>query len=626
MLTVLIATGALLLSTALAAAAVLASPSLRSSLQQVIPEPWLARLNAWRFGYSVDPGIRIAMPDGVRLAATLYLPKDHAAPNSARLATVMLRLPYHRSRYGEALGSGSFFARNGYAVLAVDLRGSGDSEGEFIPYRHAATDGAALLDWIVAQPWSNGRVGTHGCSALAETQFSLARAQHPAHRAIVASGGGGGLGLLNGRASYGGYFEGGVFNLASGFGWFLQHGHADPKAAPAAKIDIPSALRGLPVNTLVQQVRPGANAYDEYLRRPLADPWWRQLDYFGHGDRFDKPALVINSWGDQTVGDTLALAEWVRRHAPPEMAREQHVVIAPGNHCEHGESGRTGRFGDLEVRNAEQPYSDWSLQWFDRWLRDRGPGLAELPAYRFYQINEHRWLDAAQWPPADAALQRWSLGAGGALQPPEAVGSAAASSPAGAAFDEFRYDPMQPVPSLGGPVCCTGNPADRAGPVDQRPIESRKDVLIYTSPDLAQPLRIAGPLRAVLQVSSSAPDTDIVARLTHVWPDGRSTNIQEGALRLRYRDGIGSPRLLKPGEVVTATVDMRAIAYTLPAGHRLRLQIASSSFPRLERNLNTGGPEHGETQAVVAVNRIHHEAAKPSLIELMVLPASAVRP
>lgn len=613
MLTLLIATGTMLLLMALAAAAVLASPTLRGSLQQVLPETWLARLNAWRFGYSVDPGIRVAMPDGVRLAATLYLPKDRAAP----LPTVMLRLPYHRSRYGEALGSGSFFARHGYAVLAVDLRGTGDSEGRFIPYRHATSDGAALLDWIVAQPWSNGRVGSHGCSALAETQFSLARAQHPAHRAIVASGGGGGLGLLDGRASYGGYFEGGVFNLASGFGWFLQHGNADPAAAPAAKIDIPGALRGLPVNTLVQGVRPGANAYDEYLRRPLTDPWWQQLDYFGHGDTFDKPALVINSWGDQTVGDTLVLAEWVRRHAAPAVAREQHVVIAPGNHCEHSESGLSGRFGDLQVRNAEQPYSEWSLKWFDRWLRDRGPGLAELPAYRFYQINEHRWLDATQWPPAEAALQRWQLAGGGALLPPQT----SASSPA-APFDEFRYDPMQPVPSLGGPVCCTGNPADRAGPVDQRPIESRQDVLIYTSQALGQPLRIAGPLRARLRVSSSAPDTDIVARLTHVWPDGRSTNIQEGALRLRWREGVASPQLMKPGEVVSASVDMRAIAYTVPAGHRLRLQLTSSSFPRLERNLNTGGPEHAETQAVVALNRVHHEPAQPSVLELMVLPPS----
>jgi uncharacterized protein len=619
MLPALIATGVALLALCMAAAAVLASPALRGSLLELIPDPWLARLNAWRFGYSVDPGIRIAMPDGVRLAATLYLPKDRSVP----LATVMLRLPYHRSRYGEALGSGSFFARHGYAVLAVDLRGSGDSEGEFIPYRRATTDGSALLDWIVAQPWSNGRVGTHGCSALAETQFSLASARHPAHRALVASGGGGGLGLLDGRASYGGYFEGGVFNLASGFGWFLQHGNADPKAAPAGPVDIPSALRGLPANALVQRVRPGANAYDEYLRHPLADPWWQQLDYFGNGELFDKPALVINSWGDQTVGDSLAMAEWVRHHAPPEVAREQHVVIAPGNHCEHGEAARTGRFGDLEVRNAEQPYNEWSLQWFDRWLRDRGPGLAALPAYRFYQINEHRWLDAAQWPPADAALQRWSLAAGGKLLPPTTDRSAGASSPSAAAsFDEFRYDPMQPVPSLGGPVCCTGNPADRAGPVDQRPIESRKDVLVYTSPELAQPLRIAGPLRAVLQVSSSAPDTDIVARLTHVWPDGRSTNIQEGALRLRWREGVVSPKLLKPGEVVSATVDMRAIAYTVPAGHRLRLQITSSSFPRLERNLNTGGPEHGETAAVVAVNRVHLEAAQPSVVELMVLPNS----
>ena len=187
-------------------------------------------------------------------------------------------------------------------------------------------------------------------------------------------------------------------------------------------------------------------------------------------------------------------------------------------------------------------------------------------------------------------------------------------------FDEYRYDPSHPAPSRGGPLCCTGNPADTSGPVDQRDVESRDDVLVFTSGPLTEPLRIAGPLRARLRFASTAPDTDVVARLAHVRPDGRSTNIQEGALRVRYRTGFERPTLLKPNEPVDVTVDMRAIGYTVPAGDRLRLQITSSSFPRLERNLNTGGDNARESVGQTAVNRILHSKADRSFVEFWVLP------
>jgi hypothetical protein len=171
-------------------------------------------------------------------------------------------------------------------------------------------------------------------------------------------------------------------------------------------------------------------------------------------------------------------------------------------------------------------------------------------------------------------------------------------------------------------MCCTGNPADHPGPADQRDVERRDDVLVYTSRPLTAALRIAGPLKTTLRLSSSAVDTDVVARLVDVWPDGRATSIQEGALRARYRTGIATPALLVPGEPVTLTVDMRSIGYTLPAGHRLRLDIASSSFPRLERNLGTGRDNLHETQVVVARNRVLHGAGAPSYVELPLLPAA----
>jgi putative CocE/NonD family hydrolase len=432
---------------------------------------------------------------------------------------------------------------------------------------------------------------------------------------------GGVVGSAAGRFSYG-LYEGGVFQLASGFGWFVENGAKDPRAAAAAPFDVASALRELPVAELVRRRRPAPNAYDDYLRMPLADPAWHDLGYVADADRLSAPSLEITTWGDQTVGDTLALDAQLRRPAAGASAPERHLVIAAGNHCQAQETGASGRFGDLEVPHAAAPWFDWYDRWFDHWLRDRGEGLAGMPAIHYYMLGEDTWLDAASWPPPQAQQQRWYLDSAGKANGAAGDGRLTPTPPRRESQDEFTYDPRSPVPSRGGPVCCAGDPAVRAGPVDQKDVEARRDVLVYTSEPLAAPLRIAGPLHATLRFASSALDTDVVARLVDVWPDGRAINIQEGALRARYRQGIARPALLVPGEPVTLDVDMRSIAYALPAGHRLRLDITSSSFPRLERNLNTGGDNARETRGVVARNQVRHGGEAPSYVAFAVLPAS----
>ena len=603
--------GALWLGLSLAAAASLA---LLFFFRNSIPAHYSIALRAVLAGVSVNHEVRIAAADGVPLATSVYRPADSVG----RVPTVLIRVPYNRKRYDEALYFASFFFRRGYAVVVQDVRGTFGSGGLLAPWRGATADGVATLDWIVAQPWSNGKVGSFGCSALGELQFALARANHPAHAAMIPSGAGGAIGSAMGSYEYFSAFEGGVFQLATLFGWFLQHGPADPATPPTGRLDIAQALRGLPVIDLVRRARPGDYAYEEYLRTPLTDPHWKTLDYVANDDRLSVPALVINTWGDQTVSATLALAEMARRQAQP-AGFEQHVVIAPGNHCEHGNVMRTERFGDLVVKNVKQPYDDWYLRWFGARLKGEGQGLSDLPPYLFYVIGEDRWLTAASWPPEQTKAQRWHLGGGGRANSRAGDGTLATQPAAAAAFDEYRYDPADPVPSRGGPVCCTGDPASRSGPVDQHDVEVRPDVLVYTSAPLTKPLRIAGPLKARLTVSSDAPDTDFVARLVDVWPDGRAINIQEGALRARWRDGFAAPRLMQPGQPYTLDVNMRDIAWLLPAGHRLRLQVTSSSFPRLERNLNTGGRNYDETVGRVAVNRLHHGGSQLSYVEVPVL-------
>lgn len=593
-------------------------PASRRALVAAIPPDRLVQLNGLRHGYGVDRNVRLHMPDGVELAASLYLPRRR----DEKLATILVRLPYGRLAYGEALNTAEHFARLGYAVVLEDLRGTHGSGGALLPYRSAMSDGAATLDWIVAQPWSNGRVGTYGCSALGETQYVLARAHHPALRAMAPQGAGGAIGSAAQRHAYFGLWEGGIFQLASGFGWFVEDGASDPHAPPAAPFDIASAVRGLPVASLVQRQRPFPNGYDEFMRLPLGDPAWHDLGYLSDDDAIATPTFEVTTWGDQTVGDTLALDAQLRRPIAGKPAPERHLVVAPGTHCHERETGETGRFGDIPVPHADAPWNAWYERWFDRWLRDRGDGLAALPAIRYYMIGEGRWLDAASWPPPEAQVQRWYLDSSGHANGSAGDGALAPTPPVQSAHDDYVHDPNSPVPSRGGPFCCTGNPADRPGPVDQKDVERRRDVLVYTSRPLTAPLRIAGPLRATLRFASSASDTDVVGRLTDVWPDGHATNIQEGALRARYRTGIATPTLLTPGEPVTLVVDMRSIGYTLPAGHRLRLDIASSSFPRLERNLGTGRDNLHETEMVVARNRVLHGAGELSYVELPLLPAA----
>lgn len=590
----------------------------RAAVLGAIPMHLRLAARAWVEGVTVDHALALRMPDGARLATSLYLPRTRPGP----LPTVLLRTPYDRLRDASAATSALMFAAHGYAVLVQDLRGTGGSEGELLPWQGAGEDGARTLDWIVAQPWSNGRVGTFGCSALGETQFPLARLNHPAHRAMIAAGAGGAIGSLDGRHGYFGVFEGGVPQLASAFGWFVANGATRPDAAPAVPFDTARHLRHLPVSELVQRVRPAPNGFSSFLATPPGDARWHERGYWSDSDRSTVPALIINSWGDQTLGDTLALAQRWQQHGVP-----QKVIIAPGNHCQHKQGGRAGpaTFGELAIEGGGRPWDEWAKRWFDHWLAGRGDALAELPPYQFFMLNENRWLGSDTWPPAEAKAMRWHLAsdgrANGRAGNGRLVPQPQTADTAGAPWDEFRYDPADPVPSRGGPLCCTGNPADRSGPVDQADVETRDDVLVYTSAPLADDLRIAGPVAARLRFSSSAPDTDLVVRLVHVWPDGRATNIQEGALRLRYREGIDRPRLLVPGEPVDASVDMRAIAYTVPRGHRLRLHVTSSSFPRLERNLNTGAPNNSAaTDMAVAVNRVHHAGDAPSWVELRVLP------
>jgi putative CocE/NonD family hydrolase len=566
-------------------------------------------------GVWIDHSLRIRMPDGVQLAASLYKPLRA----DGQLPTLLIRLPYGRLHYGEGAYYGLHFARRGYAVLVQDIRGKFDSGGEFAPWQGATADGVATLDWIAAQHWSNGKVGTIGCSALGELQLALSRANHPAHAAMIPIDAGGGVSALNNQPAHIGFFEGGVLQLGSAFGWYLEHGRTGSAYMPT-NVDIKSTITGLPVSTLVSKIDPARNAYDELWKNPLTGQVWQKFDFVSDADASTRPMLLVNMWGDQSIDGALAFAQLVARSTQGNPRAAPRVILAPGNHCQLVETAQSGVFGDLKLENTQQPYMQWFLSWFDYWLKGQGDGLAQLPPYLYYVLGESKWLTANTWPPRETRAQRWHLGAQSPANSAAGGGTLALESTASQKVDEWVSDPANPVPSIGGPICCTGDAADRSGPTDQARNHARQDILVYQSAPLAQALRIAGPLSATLTVSSNAKDTDLIARLIHVRPDGTAINVQEGALRLRYRDSYAAPSLLEPGKTYTVTVPMRSIAYYFPAGHRIRLDIASSNFPRLERNLQNGSSNpHQETQPLVARNRVYHGGGALSYLELPVI-------
>lgn len=549
----------------------------------------------WRMGGVTRQGdIMLPMDDGVRLATDLYLPRAADGP----LPTVLMRLPYGKTRFGEVRHWIETFVPRGYAVVVQDMRGRHGSEGVFAPWPNAGADGATTLDWIARQPWSDGQAGTVGCSALGESQLSLGARHPPVLKAMVPMGAGGGVGTLGGLHNFFGVFEGGVPALASSFGWFVGAGGKTPDAMGKPPVNYTEGLATLPIRDAVARFRKDPTDYEALLDGFTDPSFWASWGYARAGDSFAAPMLIVDGWYDQSVQASLALGTHARAGGTAA-----HTVIGPGTHCDFTGPFRGGAVGDVTVDPAAALDTTALVAAFmDHHLK--GAPAPDLPPFHVFVLNADRWLSSETWPPKAATARHFLLDGTGLLE--EAVTDMGTRV--------FVSDPMAPVPTIGGSVCCTGAANLRTGPLDQSPLDGRTDILVYQSEVLDAPMTIAGPISATLYMSTDVPDTDLVARITDFGPDGRSILIQEGALRLRYRDGYDAPTLMEPGVVYAVEIGMRDIAWRLDSGHRLGLQIAGSSFPRLARNMNGGGDPHRESVPQVATITLHHGAETPSAV------------
>ncbi|MED5462357.1 MAG: CocE/NonD family hydrolase [Pseudomonadota bacterium] len=582
-----------------------------------------------------DTMVMVSMRDGVRLATDVYRPKGDGP-----FPTVLVKTPYN---FNTIAGASLMFANEaierGYAVVVQNERGRYYSEGEWEILGRPRTDGYDSLTWIEEQPWSDGKVATWGCSSTAEWQMGLAAQDHPAHVAMIPMASGAGIGRVGEYYEQGNWYKGGVHqtlftvwlygvqqNIRPQFPRGLSQEElqrlrkAYDLAPNMPEMDWATHMRTLPsvdwLRTADGNEGPGA----DFMRRKPNDPGWYRGGLYHDDEDFGVPAYWFNSWFDVSQGPNLALYNHARNNASDQAVRDgQYMMIAPTLHCAFYRTPKYSDYiaGDLNVGNAWYDYWGTIFQFLDYYVKEEDNGFhEETPRVRFYTMGRNQWQDADTWPPEDAAMMSMYLGSGGNANSVFGDGALTVEMVASGS-DTFTYDPMNPVPSLGGGVCCNRG-ASLGGSFDQRGIEARADVLIYTSDSLEQAIDVTGFVRAKLFVSSDARDTDFTVKLVDVHPDGSAWNVDDTILRTRYREGYDKEVFMEGGEVYELNPTAMSTSYEFKAGHRIRVEVSSSKFPQYMRNLNTGGNNYDETEGVVVRNTIHHSAVHPSQIILPV--------
>ena len=597
-------------------------------------------------GYRRDSSVFIQMRDGTRLATDLYFPPGSSA---LRAPTILMRTPY-----GNVTGHSfneqpiEVFTSHGYVVAVQDKRGKYRSEGIYTVSGGDAEDGYDTVDWISKQSWSNGRIGTFGCSYLGDTQIFLAQTKHPALKAMVPQSSGSSVGSMDGLYRYFGVRVNGAIDWAAAVGWFAGYGqkivpklpatldHATYQASYAPYdqapkppvIDYPRAWYHLPMkDALKDQGFPPSDFEDNIVRSPT-DPYWSKFPYMTDAYTSDAPALFVNGWYDFGASTTLAEFNHFRTHSVSAgAAASQYVIMGPGVHCSAERDAREKAVvGSREVGDTRFDYWGTYLDWFDWWLKESDAArkkIASWPRIRYYLMGANVWKSADGWPLPGTRKVSYYLGSDSHANSVFGKGTLTLHMPSSrGAADTFVYDPTNPVPSLGGAMCCTGTSEAVPGAEDQRRIEAREDVLVYTSEPLSAGMEVTGPVTLELFVSSTAIDTDFTAKLVDVYPDGRAFNLLESILRSRYREGQDKEVWMAPGKVYALHLDLGATSNYFGSGHRIRIEVSSSNFPRFDRNLNVGGNNAEATRWVTAINQVMHTGTYPSRL---VLPAPPSR-
>ena len=602
----------------------------------------------------VDRKVMMPMRDGVRLATDIYRPKNV----TGKVPTIVVKTPYNfnywdvRNRVPADMTAILTAIKRGYAYVGQNERGHFFSEGNYDILGPPATDGHDLMDWISQQQWSNGKVGTTGCSSTAEYQPAVAAQGHPAYAAMNVQGFGAGVGRVGPYYEQGNWYRGGAVQMLFITWIYGQQNQIRPMfpkeatqeelirasrlfdlAPQMPAVDWNKALAHLPVQDILKNVDAPKGIFADampvatggrMIQRTPNDPAWYKGGLWHDHMPLNVPGLWYMSWYDVSIGPNIEMFNHVRRTARRDVADQQWAIIAPVGHCAYTRATENTVVGERSMGDARLDYPEIMYGFFDRFLKgEQGGRLAKLPKVTYFTMGSNKWQSSDTWPPAGARPLTLYLGSGGKANTGQGDGRLGSSAPDADRPDAFTYDPLNPVPSVGGNVCCTGN-AVQAGSFDQKANEARDDVLVYTSEPFADGIELTGPIVPTLYVSSDARDTDFTVKVLDVYPDGKAYNLDESIQRMRYRDGYDKPLVwMEKGKVYKVVLQPLTTSNYFAPGHRIRIEVSSSNFPRFDRNLNTGGNNYDEAKGVVARNSVHHSKQYPSSVTFTVVRGSA---
>lgn len=537
--------------------------------------------------------LSVPMRDGVRLALNLFMPAEHG-----HLPTILVRTPYGKGT--DLIPNYQAFVDRGYAVVVQDVRGRYESEGVFEQLRHEPEDGDDTLNWIASQTWSNGKIGMIGGSYLGITQWKAALRNNPHLKAIFP--------VVSGDDDYRDryYSRGGAVKLGHRLQWMAEN-----LRTPGYEPDFNRFVWHLPLRTS-DRAATGATseAYQQAMNHPTFDRFWRAISTQEHLEKIRIPVFAVGGWYDNYVQSDIEAYVTLRK-----TTGTNRLLIGPWPH------NMSYKFADADFGpEAAVPVRRLQLQWFDQWLAGKETPLTAVPPLKVFVMGANQWLETQEWPPAEARPAVLYLDSNGHANTVAGDGRLRRGLSPRVTEDVYTYDPRNPVPTRGGAVCC--NPRVFPwGPLDQREVEGRPDVLVYTTQRLWRDLRVVGPVKVVLYVSTSARDTDFTAKLVDVFPDGRARILTDGILRLRYRKSLERAELAVPGEIEEITIDAGETANVFLKGHRVRVEVSSSNFPKFDRNPNTGGSIADETRLLRANQKVYHGGARGSRVELMTIAA-----
>jgi len=564
--------------------------------------PWTILAAQESSDVEVRTEVKIPMRDGVELSANIFLPEAEG-----KYPVILIRSPYGKgdAKYGDGL----FYAGRGYVVVSQDCRGKGTSRGVWEPFANERDDGVDTQKWLLDQSWCNGSIGTAGGSYVGFTQWISAPNAGDYLKALFPV-----VPLVD---TYGdGVYIDGALNLALMMGWgsIVSTGMGSQAAMLTwSGEDWNEAFRTLPLAEWDSAIGWKVQYLRDWVAHPHYDDYWAARGVRGRWQDITVPICAVGGWYDIFSRSVIEHINAVRNKSRSKDARKhQHLIMGPWG---HGIS-QDGKVGDLNFgKESVINLRELQTKWFDYWLKGDKTGADTLPAFRIFVMGRNQWRDERQWPLERAKYTPYYFHSAGAANTAEGDGKLSTTKPGQQFGDEFVYDPNDPVPTAGG-CNLVGCPA---GPRDQSEVEKRNDVLVFTSEKLKSELEVTGPVKVVLYAASTAKDTDFTAKLVDVHPDGRPFNLCDGIVRARYRDSKSEPSLIQPGRVYRYEIDAWVTSNVFLPGHKIRVEISSSNFPRFDRNLNTGEPFGTGTKFIKATQTIYHDNEHPSHILLPVI-------